>query len=112
MATEEQLNVTIRTIADMAGVQAVSRGVQTLTAQQEFANRVLRQSMAAAPRTLEGFQAQLRAVEQQLGARPTLGPEAFGITPEATRQVVAHAEATEAVGESTHVTGTEVVRLG
>lgn len=125
MATEEELRVTIKTVADTSGAQQVSQSLQTVTAQQEFANRVLRQAMAAAPQTLQGFQAQVKAVEAQIGARPTLGPSAFGITPEATRQVEEHTQATRAAtivvrehaaaqeetGRVAHVTANEFVRF-
>jgi len=73
MPQTEELRVVIKSVADNSGFQ------QALTAQQEFANASLRQAMRAAPQTLAGFQAQVRAIESQLGARPTLGPDAFGI---------------------------------
>ena len=90
MATEEELNIVIRTVADTRGAQQVSEALQhsqqsagqlqqQLSAQQQFANQVLRQSMAQVPQTLEAFRTQARAVEAQIGARPTLRPEDLGI---------------------------------
>jgi len=106
MATTEELDVLIKTVADTSGAQQVQRSLQQLSAQQQFANTVLRQSMAQVPQTLAAFEAQKRAVEQQVGARPTLIPEDLGIK---AQQATA---ATTAVGEAAHVTGGEIVRLG
>jgi hypothetical protein len=106
MATTEELSVLIKTVADTSGAQQVQRSLNQLTAQQQVANTVLRQSMAQVPQTLAAFQAQARAVEQQVGARPTLLPEDLGI------KAAEAAVATKAVGEAANITGGEVVRLG
>src|SRR5215831_15147336 len=118
MATEEQLRVLIKTVADTSGAQQAQQALQQVTVQQNIANQVLRQAMVAAPQTMAGFQAQVRAVQQQIGARPTLGPEAFGITPESTRQVEQatlavreHAQVQAEAARSVHLTGTEFVRF-
>lgn len=106
MATTEELNVLIKTTLDPSGIQQTQGQIQQLTSQQQFANTVLRQSMAQVPQTMAAFQAQARAVEQQVGARPTLLPEDLGI------KAAAAATATRAVGETSRVTTNEMVRLG
>jgi hypothetical protein len=106
MATTEELSVVIKTVADTSGAQQVQRSLNQLTAQQQVANTVLRQSMAQVPQTAAAFQAQARAVEQQVGARPTLLPEDLGI------KAAAAATATRAVGEASRFTASEMARFG
>jgi len=90
MASEEEVDITIRTVADTSGAQQVQsalNGLQQAASQaQATANSVsdamnvaLRSAMQGLPATLENYRAQVAAIKAQLGATPTLGPEAFGI---------------------------------
>lgn len=124
MATTEQVDILLKTVGDTSGAQQVSQaltqtqqaasGVQNqLSAQQQFANTVLRQSMSQVPQTLAAFEAQKRAVEQQIGARPTLIPEDVGIkATQASTALRSTATATREVGEASRVTGNEIARMG
>lgn len=144
MATTEELDIVLRTVADTSGAQAVSQALQQtqrvaqqtqqqLSAQQQFANQVLRQSMAQVPQTAQAFQGQFTAVEKQIGARPTLRPEDFGISPQlvqaaqtqarasdlvrtslgrTTGAVTEHAAAQEELRGHVELTATEFVRFG
>jgi hypothetical protein len=133
--SNQQLNVTIATHADTSGVtqvqnslrQLATQSQQQLSAQQQVANTVLRQSMAQVPQTLAAFESQRRAVEAQVGARPTLAPEDIGIssaaaratqtrevarvTSDATVAVRAHAEAQQQLEGRARLTAGEVVRF-
>src|SRR5215471_7175099 len=116
MATQEELKVVISTAADLSGARQAQQALQQVAVGAEGANRALQQAMRAAPQTMAGFRAQVAAVEAQLGRRPTLGPEAFGISaPDgATRAAAAPqtASVVRQVGESAHFTGQEFVRMG
>src|SRR5215471_1354574 len=124
MATEEQLKVTIQTAADLSGAKQVQGALQQLTVQQVAANDALRRTMAAGPQTIQAFRQNVKEIGGLIG-QPTLGPEAFGITTEATRQVEEHTQATRAAtvvvrehadaqvetGRAVHLTASEFARF-
>src|SRR5215831_7422970 len=117
MATQEELKVVISTAADLSGARQAQQALQQVAVGAEGANRMLQQAMRAAPQTMEGFRAQVNAITAQLGRRPTLGPEAFGIRPEAAAPGLPGGppqttQTIRQVGESAHFTGQEFVRMG
>jgi hypothetical protein len=124
MATEQQLTVTIATVADLAGAQQVQNALQqtqnvgrqsqqTLTAQQQAVNQMLRQSMQGQPQTLSAFSRELERVAQATTIRPTLLPADFGIQAAAANAALrATATVTREVGEASSLTGNELGRMG
>src|SRR5262252_877963 len=92
MATEEQLKVTIQTVADTAAVERYGRAVQTVQQQQHAAASGLQAEIQRAG----GFDAYMRGA----GTRPSAGGAADPV------------QTTRRLGEASHVTGNELVRLG
>jgi hypothetical protein len=91
VATNEEVDITIRTIGDTSGAQEVSNALnqtqqavnqtqQQISGVQDALNNALRQAMQNMPQTLEAYRSQVQAIKAQLGAPPTLPPETFGIT--------------------------------
>src|SRR5262245_32706977 len=80
MATVEELLVHIKTVFDPSGVNAAKQSVQSLSKEQETANRLLQRLMAQQAATLENYKRAFGGVTQLGGTAPTLGPGAFGIT--------------------------------
>lgn len=124
MATEEQLNVVIRTVADTTGAQQVAQALnqtqragagvqQQLTSSQQGANAVMRAVLQQHGATLENFEKARQTVSQSTGVTPTLLPRDFGIqAAQANAALRATATATREVGEASQLTGNELGRMG
>jgi hypothetical protein len=106
MATTEELNVVIKTVADTSGAQAVNQSLQQtqrvgqqtqqqLTAGQQGANATLRALLERHGQTLESFQNASESVSKSMGIKPTLRPEDFGISPQIAQAAQQQTQATE-----------------
>src|SRR5215471_4699538 len=79
MATVEELLVQIKTVFDPTGVNQAKQSLQSLSTEQQTANRLLQRLMSQQAATLENYKRAVGGVTQLGGTTPTLGPEAFGI---------------------------------
>jgi len=142
VATTEEVNILLKTVADTSGAQQVAQSLQQVQQQAQGlqdpariatgianANAALSKAMAGSGGTMADFQRNFKAVQELLGAAPTLKPEAFGIQPEqaaqatqaaeqtrrslatVTQGVTEHAEAQQQLRSSVNLTATEFVRF-
>lgn len=106
MATTEELDVVIKTVADTTGAQQVAQSLQQtqrvgqqtqqqLTAGQQGSNAALRALMAQHGQTLESFQKASQTISQSMGVKPTLRPEDFGISPQIAQATSEQSQALE-----------------
>src|SRR5262245_47596028 len=79
MATVQELLVQIKTVFDPTGVNQAKQSVQSLSTEQQTANRLLTAIMAQQAHTLENYKRAVGGITQVSGTAPTLGPETFGI---------------------------------
>jgi hypothetical protein len=124
MATTQEVDILLKTVADTSGAQQVSQSLQQtqqaatqaqqqLTSSQQGANAVLRALMAQHGSTMDTFQKAVQTISQSTGVAPTLLPKDFGIqAQQATAAAKTAAEATRSVGQAAGVTGNEVLRMG
>ena len=106
MATEQELAIVIKTVADTTGAQQVAQSLQQtqqvgagvqqqLTAGQQGANATLRALMERHGQTQEAFEKASESVSKSFGIRPTLRPEDFGISPQVAQAAQQQTQATE-----------------
>src|SRR6516165_8197203 len=98
MASEEEVDITIKTIADTSGAQQVATSLngvqqaatqvqQQVNANAQAMNLIMTQAMRGLTPTMENFRQQFEAIRKQFGQAPALGPEAFGITPDVQQKL-------------------------
>jgi len=111
VASEEEVDITIKTIGDVSGARQVANSLTetqqvaqqaqqstqqagaAMSASANAMNAFMQQAMRGLAPTMENFRAQFEAIRKTMGQAPTLGPEAFGITKDVQAQAEEAAKA-------------------